>query len=168
MIAALDLSLTATGWATLDPTGDLRWGTITPPARGHPIGARLDHLRQAVADLAADAHLVVLETPVVRSPAALTLGMVHGAVQHRLHELGRAVLLVAPATLKVLATGKGNAGKADVRGAARTRLGYTGESDDEADACWLADLGARYLGWTRPPLPATHLRAMVKIHGVAA
>lgn len=162
MIVGLDLALNCTGWASLTAAGDLRWGTINPP-RNAPIGARLDRIRQAVAQHAAGAVLVAVEAPVVRTPAAVALGQVHGVVLHRLWELDAQVLVVPPATLKMLATGKGNAPKPDVRGAARRRLGYGDESDDEADACWLADLGARWLGWDRPDLPATHLRALDKL-----
>lgn len=162
MIVGLDLALTCTGWSTLDRAGALQWGTITP-SRSLPMGGRLDHIRQRAAELVAGATLVAIEAPVVRTPAAVVLGQVHGVVVHRLWELEVAVLIVPPATLKMLATGKGNAPKPDVRGAARKRLGYADESDDEADACWLADLAARLLGWDRPPLPAGHLRALDKV-----
>lgn len=43
------------------------------------------------------------------------------------------------ATIKRHATGKGNANKEAMIAAARERLGYEGQSDDEADALWLLD-----------------------------
>ena len=164
MIVGIDLALTTTGFATLTATGALAWGRIPPPGSRHPIGERLDHLRQHTKSLAVGAELVV-EGTVVRSSAAVALGQVHGAVLHGLWELGSRVVVVSPATVKTLATGRGNAPKPDVRGAARNGLGYTGESDDEADACWLADLGGRLLGFDRPALPQVHLRALAKVTG---
>ena len=43
------------------------------------------------------------------------------------------------------------------------RLGYDGYDDNEADALWLADLGARLDGFDRPALPAGHLKALDKL-----
>ena len=42
--------------------------------------------------------------------------------------------------IKTHATGKGNANKAQVIEAARERLGYQGNDDNEADALWLLSL----------------------------
>lgn len=163
VVVGLDLSLTSTGWASIAADGTLRWGVIAPPGPRRPIGERLDVLRREVATLTAGAELVVIEGPVVRSSAAVALGRVHGVVEHALWSLGTRMVIAPPATVKMLATGRGNAAKPDVRGAARQRLGYAGESDDEADAVWLADLGARLLGWPRSPLPQAHLRSLDKL-----
>jgi hypothetical protein len=46
----------------------------------------------------------------------------------------------SPSEIKKFATGKGNAGKADVIRAAREKLGYAGNDDNEADALWLLRL----------------------------
>lgn len=51
------------------------------------------------------------------------------------------------ATVKKLATGKGNADKRAMIVAAKTRWGLTGEpTEDEADALWIALAGAQELG----------------------
>ena len=49
-------------------------------------------------------------------------------------------------TLKKFATGKGNADKSAMIEAARQKLGYQGNSDDEADALWLWQFAKREMG----------------------
>jgi Holliday junction resolvasome RuvABC endonuclease subunit len=44
---------------------------------------------------------------------------------------------VRPAALKQWATGKGNAGKDQMKSALKTRLGYDLSNDDEVDALWI-------------------------------
>lgn len=167
MIVSFDLSLTSTGWAELHRShaDGPHWGTVVPPpAAKAPMGERLECILNTIHERCRNGcELVVIEAPVVRSSAAVAIGRVHGVALLVLYRLGIPVIEVPPASVKMLATGKGNAGKDDVRGAARSRLGYTGESDDEADALWLADAGARLLGWDRPDLPQTHLRALAKL-----
>jgi Holliday junction resolvasome RuvABC endonuclease subunit len=70
---------------------------------------------------------------------------------------------VTPGSLKTFALGKGTGSKTEMTLAASRRLGYEGCSDDEADALWLAHLGAHLLGRPAVDLPQTHLRALAKI-----
>lgn len=167
MILGLDLSLTSTGWAALGPNGYIESGLIRPPATG-TIGSRLSHIDGKILQLLADFGPtdIAIEHPVGRyADSTIKLAMVHGIVHRRIDwwevtTLDLTVHDVEPTVLKKLATGRGNADKDDVRGAARNRLGYTGESDDIADAYWLCDYVARIRGWERPELPAINLTAL--------
>lgn len=99
-----------------------------------------------------------------RSSQAHALGELGGVVRRDLWREGFTYIDVPPSTLKTYATGKGNASKALVLVEAVKRLGYDGHDDNEADALWLADMGARLAGYQRPDLPATHLRALDRIN----
>lgn len=172
MILGLDLSLTCTGWARLNPDGTHTTGCIATNSQ-RPTGERLLRIVTEIFHGPAwspDVTLAVgIESGVVRSNAALAIGMVHGAVRLELWRHDTIIVDIPPATRCKLATGKGNAGKAEVLAAAIHRLGYQGHSDDEADALWIADATARILGvCNRPVLPAAHLKALDKFSPKAA
>jgi Holliday junction resolvasome RuvABC endonuclease subunit len=133
-VLALDLSLTATGWAT--PSG---YGVLTPPAgreRGLP---RVSWIRDAVLSLAAGVDVVVIEGLAfgARGQAMLDLAGLGWVVRLGLAEAGVRYVDVPPAVLKKFATGKGNAPKPAMLAAAIRRLGYAGYQADEVDALWL-------------------------------
>ena len=167
MILGLDLSLTATGWCLLRPDGAYTTGTITTN-KDRPLPERLLRItneitygpvwRTHLPDL-----IVGIEDGVYRSQAAFKLGLVHGAVRLELWRHGAQTFYIPSAVRCKLATGTGNAGKAEVLAAAIRRLGYCGHSEDEADALWIADATARLNGWDRPALPAGHLKALDKL-----
>lgn len=166
-VIALDLSLTSTGWAYRvdDDDGTREHGTLRT---GHLRGVhRLITIRDRIAGLFGDdADLVLIEDLPhgARNNAAGALGELHGVIKVMLHEeCGVAAVLVPPATVKVIATGRGNADKMAVLSAAVQRLGYTGSSGDEADALWLLEFGLQHLGESDVTLPATHLRALDKV-----
>lgn len=107
--------------------------------------------------------LVVIEDQVMRSQAAALSGQVHGAVNLALYRLASCppVVRLPPATLKKLATGKGNADKMAMLAAAAARLGYLGHQPDEVDALWLAVAGAHLAGLpSAPTLPKAQLAAL--------
>lgn len=78
---------------------------------------------------------------------------------------GRWPLVLSPATLKVYATGKGNAGKDAVMASAIKRyLTFDIGNNNEADAVILAAAGARVLGCpVEQSMPQTHLRALAAV-----
>jgi Holliday junction resolvasome RuvABC endonuclease subunit len=171
VILGLDLSLTATGWATIHNDGTTHTGTI-PDSKGH-IADRLDtwgrHLSRIIrdaCDAATDGHIsIYVEDLAGNQRGAFELGMIHATFWFELTtEIRRQTTMVNATTLKTYATGKGNASKALVLVEAVKRLGYPGHDDNEADALWLADMGARLAGYQRPDLPATHLRALDRIN----
>jgi Holliday junction resolvasome RuvABC endonuclease subunit len=159
-VLALDLSLAATGVAT--PHGEL--STIKPTSNGdiryHEIQRRV---RDLLTDLAPD--LVVMEdVPTgIRNAAAGPLAMVHGAVRTRLIDWEIPYITVPPATLKVYATGRGNAPKPDLRMELYKRTGIDVTDDNQVDAAWLRYLALDLAGQPELKLPATHRRALAKL-----
>jgi len=155
-VVGLDLSLRATGYASSRGERILR-----SSLRG---GARLEHLRdQLRGHLADDAPaLVVMEDYAFsRGQAhAHELGEWGGVARLTLFEADLHWMTVKPTTLKVYATGRGNADKDAVLVSAVRRLGYSGESNDEADALWLRAFGMALLGWPLVDLPKEHTRAL--------
>jgi crossover junction endodeoxyribonuclease RuvC len=173
-VVGLDLSLTATGWAVADGR-HVEVGRITSkPAGGH-VAARSVRLRRIagqVHELAAGADLVLVEAPAF----AATTGHAHDRsglwwlVVARLTGAGVPLVEVPPSTLKTFATGKGNADKDAVLVAAvRTFPAVPVRDNNDADALWLAALGARAAGapidpW--PVLPKDRARALAKLAGL--
>lgn len=172
-VAALDLSLTGTGYSFSGPDDDEYTGTITPPAKLRG-GARLDHIITVIDTVAfrlwgdlPPTHVIVEDLPIHAKSAGLT-AQVHGAFHFWSGRRGWPVaMLVPPATLKTYATGKGNADKVQMVVAARDRLGYEGTNDNEADAMWLNALAYHLAGQPIVDLPRTHLRALAKLDGTA-
>lgn len=149
-VAALDLSLTATGIAcTHDSKGQPRLfaRTITP-RRSADRPTTMDHGRvhkvfAAVRNTAlCKPDLVVIEwLPQFEGhgDASLRLGELHGVVKHWLWSQRIPYGDVMPAHLKIYATGSGNANKQQVREAVTARYGallHIG-TEDEADAVTL-------------------------------
>lgn len=169
MILGLDLSLTATGWATITHDGDLETGVL-PDFKGH-IAHRLAVWERELDQLATlfNPDRIYVEDLAGNQHGAFELGMIHATFWRAIWANGMVdrVTMVNAATLKTYATGKGNAPKALVLTEAVRRLGYDGYDHNEADAAWLADMGARLAGYPRPDLPATHLRALDKLKKAA-
>lgn len=141
-ILALDLSLTATGWAHTDGAS----GVLVPPDR---VGKGIDRVRWIRANVRAmPADLVVIEGYAFgANNKAHQLGELGGVIRVTFRDLGVPYADVQPAALKLFATGKGNAPKLDVFSAAIRQLNYTGTSTDEADALWLLAMArAHYWG----------------------
>lgn len=147
-IAALDLSLTATGVAL--PNGTL--ATWKPTVAGDARLLELqDHLVELIRSSPID--LVVVEDFVVRTPAAASLGMVHGAMRTVLMRHNVIYTVASPASLKKYATGKGNSPKPDVRMALYKRTGVDEPDDNRVDAAWLRLMAIdRYTGEACVPL----------------
>ena len=165
MILGLDLSLTATGWATITPDSTVRTGVI-PDTKGHiadRLGAWEGNLYHLLGPIPPTA--IYVEDLGGTQHGAFELGMVWGLFWRTMWvtSLNSIVTLVNSSILKMHATGKGGAGKPQVLAEAIRRLDYQGHDHNEADALWLADMGARLHGYDRPALPAAHLKALDKI-----
>lgn len=150
-VVGLDLSLTATGIATVDETAVLRPMGLTGPAR-------LMCIRDDVLAALPVLHpLVVVEGYAYgRHNQAHQLGELGGVIRLALWEAGIPYVEVPPSTLKKYATGRGNAGKDEVLAAAIRRLGYDGHDNNEADALWLRAMGCAAYGAPLAGLPKTH------------
>lgn len=162
--AALDLSLTATGFARTNGR-QLLATTIGSPLTGCP---RLIDLRASILEWVDGCDLVVIEGYSMgtarQQSHAHALGELGGVVRVALFERGVPFVDVPPATMKKLATGKGNANKDEVFAAAIRRLGYTGTSKDEADARWLLEAALQHYSHAAATvLPEIQRGALVKV-----
>jgi len=140
-----DLSLTATGLCL--PDGSMATLKTGPSSRGD---ARLPDLGRAFRHQlrAWPVALMVLELPgrFKSADAALGVGMAHGIVREILAEFRVPVAFIAPAVLKMFATGKGNADKAEMVIAANQARNADGTGQEitdhnQADAWWLRQMG---------------------------
>lgn len=162
-IRGLDLSLTSTGVA-----GNAGWvETLKPPAklRGHE---RMAWLKAAILDHVRGVDLVVVEGPSYGSGAQRQSGHHERAglwwlVTHALWTADVPVAVAPPASVKKLATGKGNANKDDMVLAAARRFDWFAAGNDGADAVWLAAAGAEWLGVPMVSLPQLNLTALAGI-----
>lgn len=164
-ILALDLSITATGMCLPDGTtttiktntkdGDRRLQHIVNQV-GIALGEGPDSIGDAV-------DLVVIEGPVVRSSAAVTIGMVHGAVRLRLIDFDTPYTLITPATLKAYATGRGNADKTAMAVAALKRTGREFPDDNQTDAWWLRAAALDWYGQPEFDMPKAQRERLAKV-----
>jgi Holliday junction resolvasome RuvABC endonuclease subunit len=160
IVVAFDLSLVSTGVAHHD-------GTTHRIISAQAGPRRLGELRDAVTACATApwADLVVLEGQSFghNGRGHAELAGLHALVRVALWEREIVYVDVPPASLKTIATGRGNASKEEVHDAAIKRLGYAGASRDEADALWLRAAALDHYGAPLVDLPATHRRAHKKI-----
>lgn len=147
-IIGFDVSLTKTGWATLDfESGELVWcGTIEPSST--------DNIYERLKFLAISTSEVLSENfPDTKFDAALE-GVFSARSREITRKLAWAWIVVAmaiwdfaqvePASVaatsaKKLATGRGDATKEEVQLAAVERWGEDVNDSDIADACWVAE-----------------------------
>jgi crossover junction endodeoxyribonuclease RuvC len=159
-VLALDLSLTATGWAKSDGSS----GCLVVGARGY---TRLAHILDEVTELAKGADLIVIESVFVgqKNQAVLDIAGLATLVRFTLWEAKYTLVDVAPSSLKMFATDSGNAPKDAVLVAAVTKLSYRGHDHNTADALWLLDMArAHYGGRTDAArLTAKQTQALAKI-----
>jgi len=154
-VVGLDLSITATGYSH-----DLTTSTYKPFGAGD---LRLVSIRDAMTPIFTWADLVVIEGPVLRSSAAIALGLLHGVIRAALIDAGIPYALVPPATLKKYATGKGNAGKPEMAVALYKRCGLELADDNQVDAYWLRAMGLDHLGAPLVDLPAAQRESLTKV-----
>ena len=166
-VTGLDLSLAKTGVA-LGQDGTVRTITrLMSAADDGTIEGRSRRLRGMVSKVwpyVAVSDLVVVEQPSYGS----TGGKAHDRsgfwwmLVGRMTGAGIPVVEVAPATVKVYATGGGRGSKTEVMAAMIRRHPQLEIHDDnEADALTLLLMGMRHVGCPYDePLPQTHTRAM--------
>ena len=161
-VIGLDLSLTSTGVAHGDTTVSFQ-----PKTKG----------MQRLEDLTLEILGVVLSYPdpfvVVegysfssRNSHAHALGELGGVARHALWVRRIAYVDVPPTCRAKFATGKGNAGKAEVVSSVSARTGrtWTGKgAEDECDAWVLQEMGLHHFGAARHEWPATNVAALSTI-----
>jgi len=156
----LDLSLTSTGLSARDASL-----AIKSKQKGCE---RLLEIRNRVIQevLSRPLPIVLIEgySFSSRNSHAHALGELGGVVRLALHENGVPYVDVPPNCLKKFATGKGNATKAQVVSAVSARTGSMFDTDDEADAWVLAEIGrVHYLQAGVVDWPKSHLQALEKV-----
>lgn len=138
-VAGLDPSLTSFGWAT--STGV---GTIRSKARDEK---RLIEIRTAVLEHTRGSRLAIIEGPAYGAQYAReVLGGLLWVIRVALFGNRITSVVVPPAKVKQFACDNGAATKDEMVAAARAELLYFGDSDDEADALWLRQMGLAAYG----------------------
>lgn len=170
-VIGLDLSLTATGIAIIDDD-TITVHTITSSPTGDSVDdrvRRLDKIERAVMECmtgASEIDLIVIEGP--------SFGQMRQSGEHVRAGLWwrivsictdtAPVVEVPPATLKKYATGKGNAAKDAVLLATARRFPDVDLRDNnQADALWLAAMGARHLERPIDDVPQLNQAAMAAV-----
>jgi Holliday junction resolvasome RuvABC endonuclease subunit len=158
-ILALDLSLTATGWATsLNTYGVERTaGTFRGVERlleyEHWVSKMLAHFTP---------DTVVIEGYAYARPnQAHQIGELGGVVRLALAEYP--TVEIPPATLKKYATGKGNSPKPTMRMELYKRAGIDVSDDNAVDALWLLAAAMEATGSPLFPMPKVNVEALGKV-----
>ena len=113
------------------------------PKRDESMGMRLIRFRAKLQEIITkeNINLVVFERPGGRFKGAIIVqSELQGQLKVICEDLNVAYRAYSSQEIKKHATGKGNAGKPAVIQAAREKLQYPGNDDNEADALWLLDL----------------------------
>lgn len=158
-VLGLDLSLTCTGLAGPGWTGTIKPGT----RRGVD---RITHIRDAIGTYLAGVTLACVEGPSYgnqgngRQAGHHERAGLWWIVRVALAARGVPVAVVAPATLKKYAAGKGNADKAAVMREVARRYPWFDGGEDEADALVAAAMAADWLGAPFAGVPKTHRDAL--------
>lgn len=154
-VVGWDLSLTSTGYACRNREGEPATGRIKTKVKGVP---RLSELRYQLRDLLTwldtkenPLTLAVIEGYAMgyggakKNPGrTFNIGEWGGIVRLEIFDMSVPMLIVPPPTLKVFATGHGDADKPQVIQSIAEVWGLDIPNDDEADAFALMMLGEAY------------------------
>lgn len=171
-IVGIDLSLTRTGLAAFC-NGVMIVDVITSKPQKAAVDdlGRLREIRGSVIDWARHADLAVVEDPTQAGAGykgatgkLSERGGLLWLVLDRLGSVGVPYAVVSPKGLKLFATGSGNASKERMMEAARITWPEAGiQGDDEADAAWLAAMGATRYGYEIHTVSERQATAVQKI-----
>lgn len=171
-VIGLDLSLTSTGIGVW--RGDAFVDTVRIKPLAHLRGLeRMRWLRAEIGSWALSG-LWTADLAVIEGPSYGNQGTGRQAGHHEraglwwlivdsLEARGVPVAVAPPATVKKYATGKGNAGKDEMLAAAIRRNPEFHGGNDEADAMWLAAMGADHLGHPLMQVPEAHRAALKSV-----
>ena len=172
-ISGLDLSLTSTGIAEFEDGARRSWTFGSKGKLGATIAqraARLNDVREEVVHAVLRGHQQADIALVEAHSFAAKGGQQHDRsglwwlVVDDLVAAGVPVVEVAPSSLKLFATGKGNAGKEDVLLAvARRHPDFEFTTNDEADAITLVDMALARWSHDQFDPTAYQLRAIEKV-----
>lgn len=164
-IAGLDLSLTSAGVALVQPGGAVSVHRVRPPAAAKAtVHERLKVLYTEVRQLVHGATHITVEGPSFGSQGQHKMGGMWWIVMHVLwlDNPDAEVVVVAPTTLKIYATGQGNKLEKDEIAlmVARRYPEVDIRNNDMADALVAAAMTADQLGCPLAEVPKTHRRAL--------
>lgn len=137
-ILALDVA-THCGWCTKTAHGVWDFSI----KKDESSGMRLIRFKSKLKEITAleEIDLVVFErTAGFHKSALIVQAELHGVLKTFCEENKIEYRAYSAKEIKTHATGKGGAGKPQMIAAAKEKLGYTGEDDNEADAMWIYDL----------------------------
>lgn len=143
-ILALDIA-SVTGWA-ISRTEYGTWDFKT--RKDESMGMKLIRFRSKLNEVneLMNFNLIVYERPAGRfKNSIIHEAKLIGLVEEWCESKGIAYRSYSATEIKKFATGKGNAGKPLVIKAAKEKLNYTGNDDNEADALWLLELAKKDL-----------------------
>jgi Holliday junction resolvasome RuvABC endonuclease subunit len=144
-ILSLDVAST-TGWAI----SRLEYGTWDFKTRkDESMGMKLIRLRSKLEEVKQlmDFNLIVYERPAGRfKNAIIHEAKLLGLIEEWCETNSVAYRSYSATEIKMFATGKGSAGKPAMIKAAKDKLGYTGNDDNEADALWMLELANKEYG----------------------
>lgn len=157
-ILALDLSLTATGWAiTPDHFG-------TERAAGTGVERLAEYKQWLRRMLLPGFDQAVIEGYAYgRHNKAHQIGELGGIIRLTLHEENVPFIEVPPAVLKKYATGKGTAPKPDMRMELYKRSGLDVADDNAVDALWLLAVARELAGDPLWDMPKANREALGKV-----
>jgi Holliday junction resolvasome RuvABC endonuclease subunit len=162
-ILALDLSLTATGWAH-DYDGKLQYGTQSTSHRGVDRLYDLDYWLSCMTwGVLPDLAVIEGYSYAARGSALFQIAEWGGVARLNLFKDRTPYIEVPPAVLKKYATGRGNATKPDMRMALYKRSGLDVADDNAVDAIWLLAIGRELVGDPLWDMPKTHVEALKKV-----
>jgi len=165
-VVGLDLSLTATGIADSNGARTILGMPLKRDAAHILRWTRMLGIADEVDEATAHARVIAVEGPSFGSndPGAHERAGLWWMVYGNLARIwALRIVVVAPASLKRYATGKGNAGKPQMVAEAIRRLGYTGHDDNECDALWLRAMALDHYGHPLCPMPAANRAALEKV-----
>lgn len=164
-VLALDLSLTAIGWA--ERYGGIQMsGSFAPRYRGVERLADVAEWLDGRLGVPGMYGMVVLEgySFASKGRAVVSMGELGGVVRLWLYDHAQPFAEIPPSCRAKLATGKGNASKDAVLVEAVKRLAYPGSDHNEADALWLLQAALHHYQLPgRVELPKAHLDGLTKI-----
>lgn len=143
-ILGLDLSIAGTGICRHDDQYEFLAYTL--PLAASLGDLRLNIIRDHVAAVAPGHDFAVIEDLPRNAMAAGITGMVQGAVRPVLNDLGIPYVRVVPSTLKLYATGHGQADKKTMVKAMAEQAKRRPDTHNAADAFWLWHLGMDHTG----------------------
>ena len=155
MIHGIDLSLTGTGLATFNDTGDLKSLSTFRPKSKCGI-ERLDEIARRVSDIVYESDLVVIEGLAFMSqtPSALERTGLWYLVNHWFWQMHIECVSVAPMANKKFCTGSGKAEKQHMLMHVFKRWGIEAADDNQADAYSLGRVGLCLRGVAEPETQA--------------